>query len=296
MAAPTAPDLDSLTTEALKKAGYASPSTAQLSRAQDEWIEEVKNDIWLLGKRLKSLQAEHVEVLNPGQSRYNFPSGFSSILDAKILYGDDKMDVQDSSSSTLTLDADETEGEDEIEGKEILIYSGTGKASLSQVKSFSDTTLIAQMSPTWGTTPIAGDTYVIVDLYIPLELKSISHFDEIALPYEQGPPNILYQIGDENHYGYYRLFPVPDDDYYYAIHFNYYINLLTLDLASTRMTTLYQRWRNLWIQGVKARQLESDDDDRAANEMTRYFNMVRDTVRLETYGRNIKSHFTGVRA
>ncbi len=301
MAAPDAPDADSICTEALKKSGYASPSSTLLSRAKDEYLEEIKQDLWILGKRLKSLQAEHVEVLTPGKSRYNFPSGFSSIATAKLLYGDEEDDVQDATASTVTLDSEEDEGEDELEGKEILIYSGTGKGSLSQIYSYDEDTLIATVSPAWAdcpntTEPVADDTYVIIDQYTDLEIKPVTHFNEIDSPFVTGKPEILYPVGNENHYGYYHIYPVPDEGHYYGIHMIYYLNLLTLDLASTRMSTLYQRWRNLWIQGVKAKQLESDDDSRAATEMTRYFNMVRDIVSLETYGRTVKQHYTGVRA
>lgn len=301
MAAPTVPTKTTLVTEGLKKSGYASPSSTLISRAEDYFLEEIKNDIWLLGKRLKSLQAEHVEVLTPGISRYDFPPALSSIATAKILYGDEEDDVQDGAASTVTLDSEEDEGEDELEGKEILIYSGTGKGSLSQIYSYDEDTLIATVSPAWANTPkatvpVTGDTYVIIDEYTPLEIIPVTHFNEIDSPFVPGKPEFLYPVGDEDHYGYYHLYPVPDEDHYYGLHMIYYLNLLTLDLAGTRMTTLYQRWRNLWIQGVKAKQLESDDDSRAAIEMTRYFSMIRDTVSLETYGRDVKQHYTGIKA
>jgi len=300
MAAPAAPTVTSLCTEGIKQAGYKSPSSSQLTRAA-EWLEQIKNDIWILGKRLKPLMAEHDEVLTPGLSRYDFPSGCSSVATAKILYGDEEDDVQDSGSATVTLDSEEDEGEDELEGKEIVIYSGTGKGSVSQIYSYDEDTFVASVSPAWadtpnGTAPVANDTYFIVDNYIPLEIQPITHFEEIASPFETGAPNIMYPVGDENQYGHYHLFPVPDEDHYYAIHIVYYLNLLTLDLASTRMTSLYYRWRNLWIQGVKAKQLDSDDDARAAVEMQRYFNMVKDIVSLETYGRTVNQHYTGIKA
>jgi len=301
MAAPTAPTATTLVTEALKKAGYASPSSSLISRAEDYYLNEIKNDIWLLGKRLKPLQAEYDEVLTPGRSRYDCPSGCSSIAFAKILYGDEVDDVQDSAAGSVTLDSEEDEGEDELEGKEIVIYSGTGKGSVSQIYSYDEDTLIASVSPAWAscpnaTAPDADDTYFIVDNYIPIEIIPVTHFNEIASPFETGPPNFMYPVGDENQYDYYHLFPVPDEDHYYALHMVYYLNLLTLDLASTRMTTLYYRWRNLWIQGVFAKQLQSDDDTRATNEMARYFNMVKDIVSLETYGRTVKQHYTGIKA
>ena len=296
MAAPSVPTVTSLITEGLKRGGYPSPSSIELARATD-WLEEIKNDIWLLGKRLKPLMAVHTEVLVPGQSRYNFPSGFSSIVDAKILYADDVRDVTGGGAATVTLDTtDETDGEDELEGKWILIYSGTGKNGYSQIISYNESTYVATVSPAWTTQPIATDTYMIVDRFLPLDLRSVVHFDEIEAPHQIGPPNTLYQVGHENHYGYYNLFPVPDEDHYYGILINYYLNLMTLDLAGTRMSTLYQRWRNLWIQGVRARQLEDDNDSRASMEMARYYGMVKDIVNLETYGRNIKPHYTGIKA
>ena len=147
MAAPTAPNATTLVTEGLKKAGYASPSASLISRASDYYLEEIKCDVWLLGKRLKSLQAEHHEVLTPGISRYNCPAACSSIATARILYGDEVDDVQDGAAATVTLDAEEDEGEDELEGKEIVIYSGTGKGSVSQCYSYDEDTLVASMSP-----------------------------------------------------------------------------------------------------------------------------------------------------
>lgn len=297
MAAPSVPTATTITTEALKRCGYSTPSAAQLSRAAD-WLEEVKNDIWLLGKRLKPLMAEHLEVLTPGRSRYNFPSDFSSIHSASVWYGDEDDDVIACASTTsLTLDTtDEDEGEDELEGKSIFIYSGTGKGSFSQITSYNETTYVATLSPALVVQAIAGDTYVLVDTVTPIDFQTVQHFDRIETPHLIGQPQALYAVGDTNHYGFYELFPAPDEDSYYAIHFRYYANLLTLDLTGTRMAILYQRWRNLFTQGVKARQLEEDDDSRATSALQQYYKMVQDTVSLETYGRNIKADYTKVRA
>lgn len=302
MAAPTAPTLATITSEGIKKAGYSSPSTAQLTRAQDEWMEEIKNDIWLLGKKLKPLMAEHVEVLAGGQARYDFPSGFSSITSARILYGTEALDVTGTAAASVTLDtSDEDWGEDELEGTEILIYSGTGKGSMSRCYSYDEDTYVASVSPAWasavgGTAPAIDDTYMKVERYYDLELESVVEYDSLVLPQTSGLASTLYQVGHENHYGYYVLSPVPDEDYYYGVHIRYYMNLLTLDLASTRMSTLYQRWRNLWIQGIKARQLATDDDSRATLEMQTYYSMAKDVVALETYPRNVKQHYRGIRA
>jgi hypothetical protein len=301
MATPDVPEATDLCTEGLKRAGYSSPSATQLTQAAD-WLEEIKQEIWLLGKKLKPLMAEHVEVLTGGIARYDFPDAFSSILSARILIGDEALDVTGTAAATVTLDdEDEGGGEDEIEGKEILIYSGTGKGSMSMCYSYDEDTYIASVSPTWAsavnaTAPEVDDTYVIIDEYRPLDLLSVSYHDESTIPNDKGPPRTLYQVGDDTHYGYYILSPIPDDDYYYGLHLRYYLNLMTLDLTSDRLATLYQRWRNLWIQGVKARQLESDDDDRAAVEVAKYLSMLKDTVALESYGRQIRQHYTKIRA
>lgn len=297
MAAPTAPTLVSLTTEGLKRAGYNSPGSDQLTRAQDEWMEEIKNDIWVLGKRLKPLMATHVEILDGGKSRYDFPSGFSSIYTAQVLYGDEVDDVGGGAAATITLDSnDEDMGEEELEGREVVVYSGTAKAEVSQITSYNESTYVAAVSPAWATQPVGDETYFIVDEVFPLELKNVDHFDEISVPHDPGTPECLYQVGDDTHYGHYQLYPFPHEDYYYAVRIKYFVNLLTLDLASDRMSTLYQRWRNLWIQGVKARQLSDDDDVRGPLEMQKYYSMVRDIANLETYGRNVRASYTSVRA
>lgn len=297
MAAPTVPDATALVTEGLKQAGYSSPSTAQLTRAEDEWLEEIKNDIWALGKRLKPLQTEYVQILQGGRSRYSFPSDYSSMLTAQLLWGDEEFDVTAGAAGSVTLDtSDETSGEDEVEGYEILIYSGTGEGSISQCYSYDTTTFDASVSPNWETAPEAGDTYVIIDQYIDLELQTVPHLSKIEFPQIKGYPRTLYEVGDETHAGQYFLYPIPDDDFFYAVRIKYYLNLLTLDLASTRLGILYQRWRNLWIQGIKARQLDDDDDGRAQVEIQKYYKMVKDIVSLETYGRTTKQHYTGIKA
>ncbi len=60
MAAPTPPNLATLATEGLKKAGYKSTGanwSTLLTRAEDYWMNEIKNDIYEAEKRLKSLMA-----------------------------------------------------------------------------------------------------------------------------------------------------------------------------------------------------------------------------------------------
>jgi len=296
MSVPTVPTLTTLVTEGLKKTGRSSPTAAQITRAEDYYIEECKNDLWLLGKRLKCLQHEDIQIVTSLQSRYSFPTNFSSIISAVLLQADDTDTLQAAASTSLTLSSDEDISEEDLIGKEIVIRDGTGIGEISQVTAYDEDTYISTMSPAFGTTPDGTETYMIVDTNIPLKLRQIAEYDELYYPTAQDLPTTLYQVGDENQYGYFLLDAAPEDDYDYAIRIRYYLDLMSLDLAGTRMATLYKRWRNLFIQGVKARQLEDDDDDRARVEMDRYLAMVRDTVSLETYGRNIQPQYTGISA
>lgn len=289
MAAPTAPTLTTLVTEGLKKAGYPSPTTQPgLTRAQDEFMEEIKNDIWMLGKRLKSLQTSNIVILAEGTSIYSFPTNYSSPLSARLLDSDDydrddPKVAQASAASTITLDADEDITEEDILGKEIVIMAGTGVGQIVQVTAYDTTTLVATVTPAWTTQPVEGDAYMIVQVYTRMRLDHIANMDDYQYPTVQSVPDTLYTIGDENFYGKFLVTPAPDEAY--ALHLRYYADLVTLDLASTLLSTLYQRWRNLWIQGVKAKQLDSDDDARARDEMAKYYTMLRDTVSQETYER-----------
>ena len=45
MAVPTVPTVNSILTEAFRRCGVPSPTVAQLTRAEDEWFEEVKQEL-----------------------------------------------------------------------------------------------------------------------------------------------------------------------------------------------------------------------------------------------------------
>ncbi|GAH12919.1 unnamed protein product, partial [marine sediment metagenome] len=73
-------------------------------------------------------------------------------------------------------------------------------------------------------------------------------------------------------------------DAYYGLKLRYYANLMILDEAGTLFLNLLYRWRNIWIQGIMAKQLESDDDTRAQAEVSRYNAMLQSLILRETYG------------
>ena len=290
MAAPTAPTLTSLVTEALKKAGYSSPSSSLLTRAKDEWMEEVKHDIWTRAKKLKSLHTTSIMVTTNGQARYSMPTDFSSDMTMTLLDGNTTGTAQDGTVSTVTLASSETLGESDVIGKEILIYSGTGKGSFSQVTSYDSSTKVATVTPNFATAPTTGDEYMIVDTYYPLIQKPVWELDRTNYPSVRDRPTHFFPIGDSD-YGEFILYPVPyrNSTKPWGIRLRYYANLLTLDLSSTLMSTLYQRWRNVWIQGVMVKALENDDDNRQLAVRDIYNNKLIELIMRETYGGDLSN-------
>ena len=289
MAAPTAPTLATIVSEGLQKAGYGNPTSALTSRAQDYWMEEIKNDIWQLGKRLKSLQVTAAGVLINGQSKYAFPSDFSSPISVQLMYGTHTGTAQAGASGSVTLASTEDISETDILGKEILITSGTGINSLSQCIGYNTSTKVASVTPAWATNPTSGSGYMIIDTYYPLTQAHVMHYDTLATPTTQSIPTHYYPTGDSDS-GEYLLYPVP----YVAsgvlgVKIRYYADLTLLDLASTTMSTLYRRWRNVFIQGIYARGLMNNDDAGAEVQMSNYYNLMKLMISQETYGSDLSN-------
>ena len=285
MAAPTAPTLTTLTTEGLKKAGYASPTSAQLTQAQDEWMNEIKNDVLVLsgGRKLTSLYTTSMSVTVQGKERYARPTDFFSEMTVDILDGTERGTATGGAVGSVTL----AENEGDIVGKYVLITAGTGVGSMSQITAFNSSTFVATVSPDFNTAPANGSSYMIIDAIYPLQPKPAW---DIGRNYSRGLPSVFYPIGDNN-YGEFILYPTPytTDSHVLGMRMRYYANLMTLDLAGTLMATLYQRWRNIWVQGVFAKTLQMDDDNRQKQELDNYYAMIKAMIARETYGADISN-------
>jgi len=291
MAAPISPTLISLTTEALKKAGYPSPSASLLSRAQTEYMEEIKNDILVMtgGRKLKSLHTVSCLPTTNGQSRYSLPTDYFSDMTLTLMDGNTSGTAQAGASGTITLAADFSSTEGNLLGKEIFIYSGTGVGSLSQVTAYNDTTKVATVTPDFNTAPDGTSKYLIIERYNKLAQTPLWNYQENT-KVSRGEPDSYYLKGDAD-YGELILAPAPyrSSAIPWGMQCKYYANLMTLDLASTLISTLYQRWRNVWIQGVKARQLENDDNRKAPTEDQKYRVMLQQLIGRETYGADLSN-------
>src|SRR3972149_8273723 len=285
MAAPTAPTLVSLTTEGLKKGGYASPTSIQLTQAQDEWMNEIKNDILVLsgGRKLTSLYTTSMSVTVNGKERYARPTDFFSEMTIDILDGMTRGTATAGEVGSVTLAKDEGD----IVGKYVIITAGTGVGRMSQITAFNTSTFVATVSPDFNTAPANGSSYMIIDNIYPLQSRPAW---DIGFNPARGLPQIFYPIGDNN-YGEFVLYPTPynSDGHIFGMRMKYYTNLMTLDLAGTLMATLYQRWRNIWIQGVFAKTLQMDDDNRQKQEIDNYYAMIKAMIARETYGMDISN-------
>ena len=254
------------------------------TRAWDYWGNEIKSDIWTVCKELKMLQAESVIVTSKGLSRYSRPTDFSRSISDTILEGANTGVCQDGGGTTTAkLAATLGVTENWLQGKEIIVYltADLTTAYVSQCTAFNTSTKVATVSPAWSPSPDSTYSYIIVDKYFPQKEDHIVDFDSEYHPTSKGRPSRIHPIGDAD-YGEFWLFQAPDKAY--GLKQRYYANLTTIDEAGTLHATCLNRWRNTFIQGIMAKQLQDDDDKRAENEMKKYHQMVNLLSAREEYG------------
>ena len=291
MSLPTTPTLTLIVNEGLKRAGYPSGGSATQQTQAEGWVEETKWDIWsrLSGKRLKALMATSYGVTADGVSRYALPSDFESFYSLAILDGVNTGTASAVSASSVTLGA--AVGEDFIQGKLLLLTSGTGVGNCSQVSSYA--TLVASLTPNFNGSSFDGtEKYMIVDSIYKLKEKELI-IKDLETDYSvKGRPEYYFPFGqansDSDETGEFELFNTPDD--IYGVQLRYFVNLSLTDLASNLMATLYRRWYAVWIQGVIYRALQQDrESNRATLEYQKYQKMVSDLINGELYDASIST-------
>jgi len=274
MAEPTAPTLQSITVEGLKKAGINDPTTtgnaALLSRAQTEWMAEIKWDISLLSKELRFMQTMAVMITTQGQAKYALPTDYSHDLKFELLDGNNTGIAQGGALDSITLAAIESLSEAQLQGYELLVYAGTAKGGLSHCTAFNSTTKVATVKPDFAVAPVNLDSYMRVETYAVLPSKyQAKHEDYKSV--NRGTPLCVYIIGDADN-GEFIFDPVPyrTSGIPWGVKLTYYADLQRVDLASTLMSTLYRRWRNIFVAGIKAKKLDDANDKRAESAISDY--------------------------
>jgi hypothetical protein len=285
---PPNPNLLALVTEGINQAGEYNPSSTLLNRAQNEWIEEIKNEIWHLSKKPKILHVTAYAISNKGQSRYAFPKDYSSDLFLTLLWGSFTGTCQGGSTNTITLATNDVSG-DNVIGKEILMMSGGSAGSYAQIVNI-DATIpsakVANMIPNFNVAPSPGDTYMIIDVEYPVETRPIWDWEARQKLVAPGLPQFLYPLGDDQE-GYF-VFNCPPD-FTRGMRLRYYSDISQLDVNSTLMSVLYRKWRNIWIKGIKFRKLADENDDLAPAAQQDYKMELRNLIYREMYGMDISN-------
>ncbi len=288
MAIPVAPTLITLVSEALAKAGQSSPDSALTIRAQNQWMEEIKNDIFLASvkaqKKLKSLFQTTFSVCTVGVHRYALPTDYAGDLTMSLLNGDITGVLASATANSVTFPSINRITKEIAVGKYLLIISGTGMGSCSQISAYNEVTFVASVTPSFTTTPAAGSGFRLITEHIYLPPTDTLQIDMLRNPTILGRPTTYATLGDQD-FGEFFFDFVPDATY--GIQLRYYVDLSLTSLAGVRISTLYRKWRNVFIAGVYAKALAELDDAKADKAKAIYFEYLTLLINNETSGQDL---------
>lgn len=291
MAIPATPTAVTLVTEGLRQAGIFNPTQTQLTTYRTEVMEQLKNELWQSVKQAKPLMTFSYAILTPGQSRYSCPSDFASDMTMVLLTGLQTGTVQSATANALVLPASAGQfGVNNTLGKDLVILAGSASASVSQiigVVTNVDLSTTLTVYPNFQATPDSTSTYMIVDNQYSIEADHIANYDRYRTS-GLSRPQKFYPMGDEDFDEF--IFDVaPDANYYYAIRMRYFVNIMTLDLNSTLMGTLYLKFREYWIKGVKAQALMDNDDTRGPEALAERNMKLQEIIMSQVYGTDLRT-------
>lgn len=271
MALPTQPTAALITTEALKrKLNGGTPSAADITRATDYGLEKVKRDVMLVNTLWRPLISTYYTVTKEGVSKYTNPTDLEQHIKMELLKYDHSGTLTGvtNASKLYTLAADEDAATDDVEGKTLLISSGTGANQAQQIDDYDTSTKVATGIEAFTTAPVSGSGYLIINEFKELTYDPLTRVGGYR---EKGEPSNYYPYDDAS-YGYVELANVPDA--VYGLKYTYFADLRRVDLTSTLYTTLLRRWAAVFEQGVYCWTL-GEDDDRYDREFQIYDSMLK---------------------
>jgi len=232
----------SIITEAFKLEGIGRPDNTSLSRATNEWLPAVLEDI-ASRKNWTELEDTKVSILTAYNQVIDIPSDFESLKEMRFYDGDDKDTAQAGSSAGITLAADEGITEAGAKGSMIFITSGTGLAEKSRIVSYNTTTKVAAVLPAWGTQPDATSTYMIANLE-----RVLSYIPEGGdLPIVAADGSVVrVTLYDEEFY----FDPIPDLSTY-AVVMTIITHISQMSTSSSRYTNILTKWRLPILEGLR---------------------------------------------
>ena len=292
MASPALPTLSSIVTEGLRQGGIFSPTASQIATYSGDPMEQLKNSLWQELKQAKPLMMFSYMVLNPGQSRYSCPSDYSSDMSMVALTGFNTGTVVSATANTLTVPA-VSNGYDlnQVLGEDLVITAGTGMNSVSQITNLvnnNNGTQTLTVYPNFQATPDGTSSYMIVDNQWPIEQRHIAEFDMYHRSGGMDRPRYFYPMGDED-FDEFQFDVAPDNFYVYCVRMRYTVNIMTLDLNSTLLQTLYLKFREFWIYGIKSQVLLDNDDTRAPKSQEDRQAKLLALIRSQQYGTDLRN-------
>lgn len=247
MAVPTVPTINSICTEALKRAGIPSPDTTQLTRAEDHWFAEIMRDL-MDAKRWKPIEDTQVVITTAYQQAYTVPSPLIRILGMRFFSGDHTGTVDTAISTAITLLG--TVGSD-ARGRKLFTTGGTGSGQVQRILSVSGQTVTVDAA--FSTSLSTDTTYMIAD-----------YEQELAGPQLGVQRSATRGVGSpvmrwEEFEGEFLLDPIPDLSTY-ALEVRGQVDLALVDETTSRYTRLLREWRPALVAGVRWKCLEDLDD------------------------------------
>lgn len=261
MAVPTVPTTNSILTEAFRRCGIATPTTQQLTRAEDEWFEEAKREI-SEEKRWRNLEETIVMIPQAYVQAYPVPSPLFRVLRVRFYDGATRGTAQTGASMSMTLAAGT--GNSQFAGRKVFLTGGTGAGQVNRILSMASD--VATVGCAWTTPPDNTTTYLIAET----ERELI------------GPERGLERIGIgqgqlrawEEYEQTLRFWPMPDLSTY-ALELDGVIDISLLDETDSRFTKLLREWRSFLLYSVMAKVSEDNDDQQNADKYEQKAQMVK---------------------
>ena len=282
IAVPADPTTTTIVTEALRRGGRVNPTSAEITSAIDNQLQEVKSDIRRFAGRHPDLLATSVTTVRRGVSIYAWPTDARSIRTITLLNAETDDDwrgtAQTATASTITLTATFDQDPLDVIGRWIVTLSGTGAEQYRQINAYDNATKVATIGVDgdWDTTPDSTTIYMIVNDHHQLwQIDKPTEWDRIRTPWSRSTPsraaivgleinlNFSPDIGETNNLS-------DNDPFPFAILWDYWFDIDRLDENLPPFIRLLREWRSLWIQGIAVKTMQRFDDDRYVTELGVY--------------------------
>jgi len=259
MAVPTVPTVNSILTESFRRCGVASPTVAQLQRAEDEWLEEVKQELQL-EKRWHNHEETMVLIPQAYVQVYPIPSPLDRVLAVRFYSGTLKGTATAGGATSITLAASGT-----VLGRKIFITSGTGAAQVNRITALNG--LVATVACTWATTPDNTSVYMVADTEVELKgpIVGVSRTGLTA----------ANRLTYWEQYEHQLIFDQVLDASTYALEIQGLVDISLVDKTDARLTQLLREFRIVIVAGLMTKLKEEQQDSDLGETRQRYEQLTR---------------------